>query len=371
MINISYNQYPRYLFEKKANELSFNSYHRFHESKYQQDTLNFNLCNSTEFEGFFRAKFSNRTYFAELGTTTEPTNLIYNLEDTLVYISIFSFTIMVDIAGESIEKIFERKVYISYAIQEFIEKFHNPPEENRAQLFVWLFDGKQAIKKFIHFNSARFEEIEDNYPGEIAKRIKCIINNGLDSDNRKLIFWSGEPGTGKTWAIRSLALELQKAEKPTTFHLVTDPENLFKDPRYINDILSSCEQGPNLIVLEDTPNALLTSARDNDSYNMSRVLNLTDGIWGQSLNVKFLMTTNSDFDDIDPAFLRDGRCLQMLKFRAFNEKEGKQWLIDNGVPVEDWPKSKDGKYVLSSLFAARNRTEADILESKTETAIGF
>lgn len=69
-----------------------------------------------------------------------------------------------------------------------------------------------------------------------------------------------------------------------------------------------------VVVLEDCETLLTSRERGNGC--MAALLNLSDGILGDSLNLKFICTFNSDLTKIDPALLRKGRMKLKYEFKA-------------------------------------------------------
>jgi ATP-dependent 26S proteasome regulatory subunit len=63
---------------------------------------------------------------------------------------------------------------------------------------------------------------------------------------------------------------------------------------------------PMTFLIEDADACLVPRGADNVSL-ISSLLNLTDGIFGSMLDVRFIATTNASSIDFDPAITRPGR----------------------------------------------------------------
>jgi hypothetical protein len=92
-------------------------------------------------------------------------------------------------------------------------------------------------------------------------------------------------------------------------------------------LLSDSELGA-LVVLEDAAEFVMAN---NRGPGVARLLNLADGLLGQGVRVVFLLTTNENIGEIDPALQRPGRCRQVLEFPKFTPEQAASWL---GAPKD-------------------------------------
>ena len=164
----------------------------------------------------------------------------------------------------------------------------------------------------------------------------------------RILFWHGPPGTGKTTAIRSL---IRAWKDSMQAEVIADPEHFFSDMEYLSDVLfreqSNAQGRGRLVIAEDAGDLLLASSRAERGHLMARLLNLSDGLLGQGLRVVFLLTTNEDVTEVDPAFLRPGRCLQSLEFPRLTRSQAADWLAAKGHNHSPHP----GGGALADLYA--------------------
>jgi hypothetical protein len=221
-----------------------------------------------------------------------------------------------------------------------------------AEFCFWTGREVRTVDKII--DCPRWSEIQQNYVKKTAERIDDLLVMEEPDLTGRVMLWRGKPGTGKTYAIRSL---MQKWRNYKTT-VVIDPEELFSNSAYLYNILmSGNDRKPlavndeeetigNLIVMEDMPDLLLKESRHDKSHAVARLLNLTDGIIGQGLRCIFLFTTNEeDLGGFDPAFMRPGRCLGMVDFEPFDEEGAATWLKAKGIKRE-----MDGESTLAELY---------------------
>jgi hypothetical protein len=208
--------------------------------------------------------------------------------------------------------------------------------------------GSQAIVRKL--SVVGWDQVASNYTGETRNDLTSLMV-GFDPAKRhgRLMLWHGEPGTGKTYAIRALAWAWKKWCR---FEYVTDPERLFGDAGYLMQVLLSpeCPDGSDdrwrLLIIEDSGELLTMDAKSVVGQGLSRLLGLADGLLGQGMRVLVLITTNEDLGKFHRALMRPGRCLSEIEFARFGPDEGSQWLLAAGCD-----RRTDAPKTLSELYA--------------------
>lgn len=157
----------------------------------------------------------------------------------------------------------------------------------------------------------------------------------LKSDASVLLL-AGAPGTGKTTLLRHLI-----CENKLSAHVVYD-ENLMNDDKIFQGFLFG--EG-DIMVIEDA-DVLITSRERDANHLMARFLNVSDGLI-KLPSKKLVFTTNiSDFNKVDPALVRAGRCFGVIHTRPLNltEAQAAAKVANLPIPVEK------GEYTLADLF---------------------
>jgi len=213
----------------------------------------------------------------------------------------------------------------------------DPPEAaGQARVSLWSAGAAGSPTRHRRWMDApRWEEVARNYPGDVGSALRRLMamERGAERGGR-LLLWYGEPGTGKTTAIRALAREwLGWAE----FHFVLDPEEFFGGPDYLLHVVTAEDQwwdrvNPDpaerwkVVVVEDADELIGADARRSSGPALGRLLNLADGILGHGMRVLLLLTTNEPPRRLHPAVVRPGRCLADVQFANFTRAEAVEWL---------------------------------------------
>ena len=163
-------------------------------------------------------------------------------------------------------------------------------------------------------------DIEMNYNDDLPDE---TIREFLYSEDSGLIILHGKPGCGKSHYIRELITTVDRDflyMDQSAFDNITDATFIRTLSDYENAVL----------ILEDCESMLVGRLEGNNK--LSALLNLTDGLLGDSFKFKIICTFNSNIGKIDAALLRKGRLkvkyefkeLSVEKVQALAEKLGKK-----------------------------------------------
>tara|TARA_R110001583_G_scaffold11629_1_gene52362 strand:- start:1930 stop:3036 length:1107 start_codon:yes stop_codon:yes gene_type:complete len=160
-------------------------------------------------------------------------------------------------------------------------------------------------------------DLELHY-GKSFTKVHKDTCEGLNKDRSGLVLLHGKPGTGKTTYIRHLINKLSRKVifiPPFMVETLTSPEFI---PFLMNH--------PNsILVIEDAEKVVSNRSTNHNNTGVSNILNLTDGLLSDCLNVKIIATFNMDTKDIDQALMRKGRLISEYKF--------KELPIDNATKI--------------------------------------
>ena len=83
---------------------------------------------------------------------------------------------------------------------------------------------------------------------------------------------------------------------------------------------------PNSIFIIEDAEELIKSREGNGGSSISMLLNLTDGMLGESIGVQVICTFNTHTNNIDKALLRKGRLIASYEFKELQSNKSKVLL---------------------------------------------
>jgi hypothetical protein len=148
-------------------------------------------------------------------------------------------------------------------------------------------------------------------PSEVLKIVKTgkfqnMYDLELSDDSNKCYFTNGILSHNTTY-IRYLAGKLKRNIifiSPDMVHSITAPE-------FIPFLLDNSNA---ILIIEDAEPAIQSRSGNERNGAVSNILNMTDGLLSDCLNISIVATFNTSTKDIDKALLRPGRLLKAYKF---------------------------------------------------------
>jgi len=226
--------------------------------------------------------FTNR-YF--LISTTEPVAISYEYS---------TMTVITHLGHKKVKEI----------VEKYLKKYNQDNGEAKCYIIVkdhdmYLKDFPISLKDDLNFDlyNEGFEDVHK----DMVKSIK--------EDKNGLYLLYGAPGTGKTTYIRHLIKECETEKRK----FVYVPSNLFGDFTNPSLIPFLMDHRGCIFIIEDCE-GLVTVESGIRSAELTDLLNMTDGLLADALDIKIICTFNIDDGKIDDALLRPGRCKCKYEF---------------------------------------------------------
>jgi hypothetical protein len=164
-------------------------------------------------------------------------------------------------------------------------------------------------------------DIGMNYGKEFTQVNQKIIEN-LTEKKSGLYIFNGPPGTGKTFYIKYLTNAIDNRKFILVPNTIVD--SIFS-PKMVQNIYTFKDS---VLILEDAE--LCVFKRDGTNNELvSGILNITDGLLKDLLNISIIVTFNSsEIEQLDKALLRKGRLRAIYKFDYLSRENAQKLLND-------------------------------------------
>lgn len=137
-----------------------------------------------------------------------------------------------------------------------------------------------------------------------------------EKDGSGLALMYGTAGTGKTSLIKKLIYDCSD----TNFYIMDFSmlQNIVSG-QFLSFLLGL----KNAVIIMEDCEYILKRRDTHENPLINSLLNITDGLVGDALNIRFLCTFNASLTEIDEALLRPGRLKIKYEFKALNKDKTK------------------------------------------------
>ena len=230
-------------------------------------------------------------------------------------------------------------------------------------------EGDFYIKNF--FINKNYSIVEgDLHYGKGFMNFHQSLLERFKGDTKGLVLFHGDPGTGKTYYIRCLMKELLLLDKyiiylpPNMMDFMVSPEMISFISRVIID--KSDDNKSCIILIEDAEPLITSRKNGNRSDGITNLLNITDGLLNDMLNVQVIATFNTDLRNIDEALLRPERLIARKQFKKLSKTDTKRLL--NYLHIE---KEDAEEMTLAQIYSQHKHNEILVHEYSEASKIGF
>jgi len=154
------------------------------------------------------------------------------------------------------------------------------------------------------------------YEDDFSDVHHTILRRLNKKDDKGIVLLHGLPGTGKTTYLRYLVGKIKKR----VLFIPPDMATQIANPELVRLLIDN----PNsVLVIEDAENIIMQRQAGNDSA-VSNLLNISDGLLSDFLNVQIVCTFNSNVNVVDKALLRKGRLIASYEFKQLSVSKARQ-----------------------------------------------
>jgi ATPase family associated with various cellular activities (AAA) len=161
------------------------------------------------------------------------------------------------------------------------------------------------------------------YEDDFAATDELIRKRLNTKKDKGIVLLHGLPGTGKTTYLRYL---VGKIKKRVLFLSPTVAENLMS-PDFVELLINNPDT---VVIIEDAENIIMDRKFSNSS-SVSNLLNISDGLLADFLNVQLICTFNNSLTMVDSALMRKGRLIAKYEFGKLSIEKAQRLSNQLGV----------------------------------------
>lgn len=207
---------------------------------------------------------------------------------------------------------------------EECKKFIKIPQKT-TDISLIIFQNDKLVTKEVNIKKPKID-FNVHYNEDFISIHKTMVKQLNKKDTNGLYLFHGLPGTGKSTYIKYLIHQLKKKVIFISPKMAGELDNLSMTPFLLDNRNS-------VLVIEEAEE-LITSREEVRNSNLSMLLNLTDGLLGESLGIQIIATFNTDVKNIDKALLRKGRLSVIYEFKPLALERANALLKKLGHSIE-------------------------------------
>lgn len=214
-------------------------------------------------------------------------------------------------------------------VQEYFEMLRNfliqPTKESFFSVIVKseFSDDSYSLVNFpIKDKNINIEKMYNDDFGIIDKEIKGFL---AGDEKSGFILLHGKQGTGKTTYIRHLIKTIDRRFIYMPVHMAT----ILDSPHFLPFLINYPES---VLIIEDCEEIIRSrETQQSGNSGIANLLNIGDGLLSDALNMKVIITFNTNIQKIDKAILRKGRLKARYEFKELETQKVKNLMDEIGI----------------------------------------
>lgn len=261
------------------------------------------------------------------------------------------------------DKVSSLVVYYTFSSRDWVEEkfvpritsmIHIPSEKNQFFVIQRTMDGYHLKPSYVRESDY---DLAVNYGDAFPEKSDRIVT-ALRENTSGLYLFHGPAGTGKTSYIRRIISEL--STEKTIIYVPSYMMEVMADPEIISFVGGFKDA---IMVVEDAE-GILSSGDGDRSPAVSNMLNMSDGLLNDHMDIQIIATFNAERKQIDKALLRAGRLRVSHKFNPLTPTEATRLSAAIGQN-----RTYDSPTTLADVYEGERQIFDDL--TKAERSVGF
>lgn len=290
--------------------------------------------------------YFNKRYFKK-SKEPELDDIFYFLYDDLL--------IYIDIGRSEVHFLFHRtEVKKVEEIISEVRRFKVKRNKKKPEILLIVHSSFGIDTKKFKISHQKVN-INENYNDDFVDVHRTILSRLLRIDDKGLVLLHGRPGTGKTSYIRFLLSLVKKKViflPPNMASSITNP-----------DLITILIDNPNSIFIIEDAERIIVDRNKEEQSPVSALLNISDGLLSDCLNIQVICTFNTDISMIDSALMRKGRLIARYEFKELTIEKSRRLSEKIGFNSEI-----TAPMTLASIY---NQSEMDFNPARKRHQLGF